>query len=146
MDSNNRPPTQAPGILMGKEGTFFDKPAPTGPPIPKKRAIPPHLAKIVKFFEAIAADEGLLLDVCVDKAVSIVAENYEKRVVGIDMFGDQPSPAQFIGIAGPIAVELYKQVLLSIKDRADEYTQLVTEANEEIKLAQERRTPIILQP
>lgn len=132
-------------IAKGPQGTFFDKSAPTGPPTPERRNIPKALLPIVAFFEGIIADEGLLLDLCTDKAISIVEFNYKKRLVGNDFFGEQLTGANFCGIATPLAVELYKQVLLSVKDRSDDYQKLVKTATEEIR-AHERKSPIILQP
>lgn len=118
--------------LNGREGTVFDKPAPTGPPTPLTRQIPMHLGKVIRFFEGIIADESLLLDLCVDRAVGIVEFNYKKRLVGNDFFGDQPTAAHFVGMATPLAVELYKQVLVSIGDRQKEYSELLTEAQKEM--------------
>lgn len=124
--------TPANDPLNGREGTVFDKPAPTGPPTPPTRALPPHLKKVIQFFEGIIADEGLLLDLCVDRAVGIVEYNYRKRLAGSDYFGDQPTAAHFVGMAAPLATELYKQVLVSIGDRAAEYKKLMDEAQEEM--------------
>lgn len=113
------------------EGTVFDKAAPTGPPTPKLREVPSHLAKIVRFFQGIVADEGLLLDLCLDRAVGIVEFNYQKRLAGADFFAqEQPTALHFVGMAGPLAVELYKQTLESIKGRQDEYEALLREATD----------------
>ena len=136
--------TAAPGTLP--EGTFFDKPAPTGPPQPLVREIPPHLKKIIEFFSGIIADEGLLLDLCVDRAVGIVEYNYKKRAFGTDFFnGEQPTPMHFIMTAGPLATELYKQVLESIKGRVEEYTKLLQEAQDEAR-RKPGTPPLILTP
>ena len=131
--------------LNGREGTVFDKPAPTGPPNPPTRSIPPHLKKLIRFFEGIIADESLVLDLCVDRTVGIVKFNYEKRVTGGDGFGEQPTPAHFISMAAPLAVELYKQVLTSIGDRQDEYAKLLAEAQKELESGS-GKPPIILTP
>lgn len=119
--------------LDGKEGTVFDKAAPSGPPTPPVRSIPPHLKKLVLFMESKIADESLLLDLCVDRCVGIVKFNYEKRLVGSDFFGEQPSAAHFIGMAAPLAVELYKQVLAAIVDDKDAYAALLVEAQKEME-------------
>lgn len=129
--------------LNGNEGTVFDKPAPTGPPTPPTRSIPPHLQKVIRFFEGIIADEGLLLDLCVDRAVGIVEYNYRKRLVGQDFFGDQPTPAHFIGMAAPLATELYKQVLASVGDHKEEYAKLLAEAQEEMTRGQRPASSIL---
>lgn len=121
----------------------WDKPAPTGPPTPQSRDIPAHLVKIVRFFESIAADEGVLLDICMDRAVDIVEFNFKKRLAGSDFFAEQqPTAATFTMIASPLAVELYKQCLQSVKDRQDEYVQLLKEAHEASK---SKRGPVIVQ-
>jgi len=130
--------------LNGKEGTVFDKPAPTGPPTPPSRSIPIHLAKVIRFFESIIADEGLLLDLCVDRAVGIVEFNYKKRLVGNDFFGDQPTVAHFVGMAAPLATELYKQVLASIEARQDEYGALLAEAQKEMERASRPASSILI--
>ena len=134
------------GLQEGQEGTAFDKPAPTGPPQPMVREIPPHLKKIIEFFSGIIADEGLLLDLCVDRAVGIVEYNYKKRAFGSDFFsGEQPTPMHFIMAAGPLATELYKQVLESIKGRVEEYTKLLQEAQDEAR-RKPGTPPLILTP
>lgn len=142
-----KPPADSPLRLInpvnGREGTVFDKPAPTGPPTPPIRSIPPHLQKVIRFFEGIIADEGLLLDLCVDRAVGIVEYNYRKRLVGQDFFGEQPTPAHFVGMAAPLATELYKQVIASIGDRKDEYAKLLVEAQEEMTRGQRPTSPIL---
>jgi len=130
--------------LNGKEGTVFDKPAPSGPPTPPSRSIPAHLGKVIRFFESIIADEGLLLDLCVDRSVGIVEFNYKKRLVGNDFFGDQPTAAHFVGMAAPLAVELYKQVLSSIEARQDEYTVLLAEAQKEMERASRPGSSILV--
>lgn len=130
--------------LNGKEGTVFDKPAPSGPPTPPSRNIPLHLGKVIRFFEGIIADESLLLDLCVDRAVGIVEFNYKKRLVGNDFFGDQPTAAHFVGMAAPLAVELYKQVLESIGARQDEYAVLLKEAQKEMESAARPASSILV--
>ncbi len=132
--------------LNGREGTVFDQPAPTGPPNAPTRSIPPHLGKVLQFMTGIIADESLLLDLCVDRAVEIVKFNYDKRAYGNDLMTEQqPTPMHFVGMAGPLAVELYKQVLTSIMDRKDEYATLLAEAQKEMQSAG-RPTPKIFVP
>jgi len=119
--------------LNGREGTVFDKPAPTGPPQATVRSVPKHLEKLVQFFSGIIADEGLLLDLCVDRAVGIVEFNYKKRAFGSDLFSEQqPTAMHYVGMAAPLAVELYKQVLVSVIDRKNEYALLLAQAQEEM--------------
>lgn len=129
------------------EGTIFDKPAPTAPPQPKKREIPDHLKKVVQFFSEIIADEGLLLDLCVDRAIGIIEYNYNKRAFGSDFFqGEQPTPMHFIMTAGPLATELYKQVLEAIKGRTDEYSRILGEAQDEARRNKPGTPPLIQTP
>ncbi len=131
--------------LNGKEGTVFDKPAPTGPPSAPLRSIPSHLKKVVRFMESVIADESLLLDLCVDRAVGIVKFNYEKRAYGNDLFSDQqPTTLHFVGMAAPLAVELYKQVLVSITDRKEEYAELLADAQKEMESGGRPTSPILL--
>lgn len=130
--------------LNGREGTIFDKPAPSGPPTPPSRSIPTHLGKLVRFFEGKIADEGLLLDLCVDRAVGIVEFNYKKRIAGSDFFGDQPTTAHFVSMATPLAVELYKQVLAAIGDDKETYAKLLAEAQEEMTRGQRPASSILV--
>lgn len=131
--------------LAGKEGTVFDKPGPTGPPGETKRQLPPHLQKIVKFFSSIIADEGLLLDLCMDRATEIVEFNYRKRAAGVDMMGEV-SPINFIGPAAMITVELYREVLKSISGREEEYKAILEEVQKEMARGAQPAPPTILRP
>jgi len=130
--------------LKGKEGTAWDKPAPDGPPNPPTRSIPPHLKKVIRFFESIIADESLLLDLCVDRAVSIVKFNYEKRLVGQEMLMEQPTTGHFIQMAAPLATELYKQVLASVEANQAEYNAIREEAMKELENASRPSSPIFV--
>ena len=138
--------TQLIDRLGGREGTVFDKAAPTAPPegAVQKRSIPGHLMNIIRFFEGVIADESLLLDLCVDRAIGIMEYNYKKRAVGSDLF-ESPSTANFVAMAAPVAVELYKQVLVAIGDRKDEYAKLLEEAQKELRDGT-RTPPTILVP
>lgn len=145
METSPKPELKLLDPLDGREGTIFDKPAPTGPPSPPVRKIPQHLGKVIRFFEEIIADEGLLLDLCVDRAVGIVELNYKKRAFGSDLFSDaQPTPAHFIGMSAPLAVELYQQVLRAIEGRQSEYEKLLDEAKKELERGQKPASSILL--
>ena len=115
------------------DGTTWDKPAPTEPPNAKVREIPKHLTKIVAFMTGIVADEALLLDLAFEKAMDIVKRNVESKIVGVDHWtGDNAgggpfTPAHYAAVAAPLAVELYKQALLSVKDQEKEYNRLFEE-------------------
>lgn len=129
--------------LRGKEGTVFDKPAPTAPPQELKRKVPPHLENLIKFLSGIIADEGLLLDMCMDKAMGIVDFNFRKRAFGSDMMQEAPTPLHFIGPAAMLTVELYKQVLKSVTDQSAKYAEILAEAQKEMERGS-RPTPKIL--
>ncbi len=109
------------------EGVHWDKDAPTDNPAASPRAIPKHLLKIVNFFQGIVLDESLVLDLCLERCMEIVQTNVSRKSVGTDHMQDFSS-AQYAAIAGPMTVELYKQVLASITERQDEYQKLFKEA------------------
>ncbi len=129
MDSN-----QADSSLRLLEGTQFDKQPPQGPPTPLRRSIPPHLRKIEAFFEGLVADEALLMDCALDRAMEIVQFNCAKRRAGADFFNSEPTtPEGVAALSAPLAIELYKQGLEAVKGRLDEYTALLKEAQEEAR-------------
>jgi hypothetical protein len=130
--------------LNQRQGTVFDKPAPSGPPTPPLRDIPPHLKKLIRFFEGIIADESLLLDLCMDRCVGIVEFNYKKRSAGSDLM-ESVTPAHFVMVAAPLAVELYKQVLSAIEGQAKEYTEILAECKKELASGN-KAPPVILTP
>jgi len=105
-------------LLPGEpEGTIFDKPAPTAAPQPLVRKTPEWAQPIVDLIQKIVGDEGLVLDFCFEKCVSIVDFQYQRGLVGIDLFNEQGGPGSRLGllsIASPLTVELYKQVVLSL--------------------------------
>lgn len=127
------------------DGVFWDKAAPTTPPQQMKRGIPKHLEKIAEFLGNIVTDEAFLLDLCLDKATSIVEFNCKKRMVGIDLIGaeGQMHPFNTVAAATPLAIELYKQALAGVLDRKDEYAALLEAAQEE---AHRGKTPTIHLP
>src|SRR3990167_3804497 len=135
----------APDGPQRKEGVFWDKPSPNAPPVAMERSVPKHLGGIVKFFGEVIADEGFLLDLCLDKATSMVEYNVKKRMVGIDMIqdGGQMHPFNLVAAASPLAIELYKNVLTSISDRKEEYEALTKAAKEELRAG---KSPTILVP
>lgn len=120
------------------DGTKWDKEAPSGPPTPEKLEIPKHLEKIVQFFNGIVMDESLLVDLCLERCMEIVRRNVESKIVGSDHWagdgqagGGPYTPAHYAAVAGPLTVELYKQVLLAIDGRQEEYDKLREEMNRE---------------
>lgn len=121
------------------DGTTWDKPAPTEPPNPKKLEIPQHLEKIVQFFHGIVMDESLLIDLCLERCMKIVERNVLSKTFGIDSWssdgqgagGSQFTPVQYAAVAGPMTVELYKQVLIAVEQRRAEYDRLYDEMTRE---------------
>jgi hypothetical protein len=131
--------------LSGKEGTVFDKPGPQGPPAPVKRQIPPHLQEMFKFLSSKIADEGLLLDLCMDRATSIVEFNFRKRAAGVDMMGEV-TPLHFIGPAAMLTVELYKQVLVAVSADEKTYKEILDRAQKEMERGRSPASPAIFVP
>jgi len=136
-ESKSPDPTAVLGPPPVFDGTKWDKEAPTGPPSPQKLAIPKHLERIVEFFNGIILDESLLIDLCLDRCMEVVRRNVESKMVGSDHWagdgqaGGPYTPAHYAAVAGPLTVELYKQVLNAIDGRKDEYGKLVEEMNRE---------------
>lgn len=112
------------------EGVHWDKDAPTDNPTIAPRAIPKHLLKVIGFFQGIILDESIVLDLCLERCMEIIQQNVLKKTVGIDQF-QEFGPMQYAAVAGPLTVELYKQVLASVGERSDEYQKLVQEAKAE---------------
>lgn len=132
-----------PGAPPVQDGTTWDKDAPTSPPTPKELPVPKHLEKIVGFFREIIMSESLLVDLCLDRCMEIVKRNVESKMVGVDHFasegagGNPYTPAHYAAVAGPLTVELYKQVLKSIEGQQEEYDRLYQEMIRE----REKNTP-----
>lgn len=127
-----------PGPPPLQDGTQWDKEAPTGPPTPKQLSVPKHLEGIVRFFNGIILDESLLIDLCLDRCMTIVQRNVEAKMVGSDHWaGDGQgssgpyTPSHYAAVAGPLTVELYKQVLKAIEGRQEEYGKLIEEMSRE---------------
>lgn len=131
------PPVGGVAVDTAPEGTIWDKESPQGPPNPKVRKIPDHLKKVTSFFAGLIADEGLLLDMCFEHCMEIVKQNIESRMVGTDFFqGDGQAanpftPAHYASVAGPMACELYRNVLKAVEGREEEFRDLVAEAARE---------------
>lgn len=116
-----------------RQGTMWDKEAPTGPPTPQTRQIPPWFEDVFQWMQGIVNDEGLLLDLCLERALAVVQFNHDRGLVGIDHFpeaggGGTPGRAHFLAISSPLAVELYKQVLTAIDRNKAEFQKLVEAA------------------
>lgn len=116
-----------------RQGTMWDKEAPKGPPTPEARQVPEWFEDVYRWMQGTVNDEGLLLDLCLERAIGIVEFNHNRGMAGIDFFpeaggGQAPSRAHFLAIASPLAVELYKQVLTSISQNKSEFQKLVEAA------------------
>jgi hypothetical protein len=113
---------------------MWDKEAPKGPPTPEVRQVPGWFSDVYQWMRGVVNDEGLLLDLCVERALEIVRFNHDRGLAGIDFFpeagggGGAPNRAQFLAISTPLAVELYKQVLTSIDRNKGEFQKLVEAA------------------
>ena len=130
------------------EGVRWDKNAPSEPPAPPPRGIPPHLERLVSFLKGVVADEALLVDLCLERTMDIVAWNIRSRMVGIDfMQGGENGqagvlhPANVAALSIPLSIELYKQSLAALHDRREEFERLVTEANEELRRSSGGQSP-----
>lgn len=125
---------------ISREGTTWDKPAPTRPPGAKGVEIPPHLSEVHEFFQEIILSEGLVLELCLDQAIEMVTNAVNRRLVGTDNFtgdgdgaGGPFTPAHYAGIATPLTIELYKNVLLSIDSQKATYEKLTKRAAEKLE-------------
>lgn len=106
-------------IPAGAEEVHWDKDAPQGPPTPLVRQVPEWFADVYRFLQTVAADEGLVLDICLERAIEIVRFNHDRGLVGIDLMPDLVGQQSLnrtglVAMSIPLAVELYKQVLASL--------------------------------
>lgn len=94
----------------------FDKTAPSSPPNAPVRYVTPGFEGVLKFIEGFVAEEGLVLDLCFERAIEIVETNLRRKTVGIDFFTENNVPPAILAaqLAAPMAVELYKQVLAGL--------------------------------
>jgi hypothetical protein len=107
----------------------WDKPAPEGPP---EGAIPPpdeDLAPLHRYFGGIIGPEAILLDMCMDRSIEIVRNNISARSAGIDNYaeGNPTHPVHICSIAGPLAVELYRQCIDDVKKNPEPYTKAISD-------------------
>ena len=125
-----------------------DKPGPIAPPGEVSRGLPEWTSPIVDFLRQEISDEALVLDLCLEKAIEVVDWNYQKSIVGIEHFGDGagggPGATRPIicGIAGPLALRLYEEVLKSVNGpKKGGFEQAVSEA---FKLKKTSESKIII--
>ncbi len=114
-----------------------DKPGPMAPPGEVSRGLPEWTGPIVDFLRQEISDESLVLDLCLEKAIEVVEWNYQKGLVGIEHFGEGAGGGSgatrpiVCGIAGPLALRLYEEVLKSINGpKKEEFESAVSEAFE----------------
>jgi hypothetical protein len=122
----------------------WDKPAPTAPPGEVSRGVPDWALPISDFLAQLVSDEGLVMDLCLEKAIEIVDRNYQKGIVGVDHFGEGagggvgPTRPIVCGIAGPIAIRLYDEVLKAVNGpKKTDFERVVSEATRRKKAADE---------
>ncbi len=126
-DTGSQPADSTPKlILQGQSPTepeilaARDKPGPMAPPGEVSRGLPEWTDPLVNFLRQQISDEALVMDLCLEKAIEMVEWNYQKGLVGIEHFGEGsgggagPTRPIICGIAGPIALRLYEEVLKGI--------------------------------
>jgi hypothetical protein len=103
--------------------------APTGPPTPMRRDIPGWFKPAHDYLAQVIADESLVMDLCLERAIQIVEFNHNAGLVGIDHFIESATPprTQMVAFAIPVATELYKQVLASISRDSAKFEALIAE-------------------
>jgi hypothetical protein len=103
--------------------------APTGPPTPMSRDIPGWFKPVHNWLAQVIADEAVVLDLCLERAIQIVEFNHNAGMVGIDHFVENAMPprTQMVAFAIPLAAELYKQALASIDRDKTKFEALVAE-------------------
>lgn len=132
------PPKTDVGLEDRPDGTVWDKDAPTLAPGDKGIPIPSHLKDVAGFFQEIILSESFLLELCFDRVYEMVETAINRRIIGTDMMagdgqgqmGGPFTPTHYAGIAGPMTVELYKNVLRSVEAQEDTYKELVKKAGE----------------
>jgi hypothetical protein len=115
-------------------GVLWDKAAPDGPPQPVVRQYPDWFQSIHAFITAAVADEGVVMDLAIEKAVEVVKFNHDRGACGIDLFpkaegGSALGRSELVMLSLPIAIELYKETVKSLAgDRKDEFKAVVEKA------------------
>ena len=104
--------------------------APKMPPVVAERKVPEWFEPVYRWMKGVVYDEGVLLDLCMDKAIEIAEFNHNRGLVGIDHFVENSIPprTQMMMFGVPLAVELYRQALKSIENNKVEFEALVKEA------------------
>lgn len=132
-----------------EEGEVADFAGPQGPPTPLVRNLPPHLQPVVDWLASIVADEGLLLDICLERAIGIVDYHHRRGLAGIDHFpeatgGKVMTRAELVTSSIPLAVRLYDESLKAVDARKEEFQKLVAEVQANANGKQEPKATIIV--
>lgn len=115
-DGNGKPlDEQGREIKMGID--WGSKPAPQGPPAEVERPVSEWFKPILKHLKGVVADEGLVIDLCLERAVEIVKWNHLSKMYGSDFFAGGPDGTGanidrlgLISLAIPLAGKLYDGV------------------------------------
>jgi len=98
----------------------WDKTPPTEPPTPVPMDVPVGMEKHLALFREIAFREGMVYDVCLERATRIVERNFLAGLVGIDHFSESGvgtgGRLAIVSTAVPMAIELHKHVLAAVNN------------------------------
>jgi len=126
---------EAQGLPEREIEVEWDKPSPKTNPGVAERVVPEWFENVYQWLKGLVADESLVLDLCVERTIEIVQHNHDRGMVGIDHFpeaggngGMTANRISIVATAMPLAVELYKQTLASIKEKEAEFGNLVADA------------------
>lgn len=121
--------TEERGVMPDVEPQIDRAKAPTGPPTPMRRDTPGWFKPVHDYLAQVIADESLVLDLCLERAIQIVEFNHNAGMVGIDYFVESSTAprTQMVAFAVPLATELYKQALAAIDRDKVKFEALVAE-------------------
>lgn len=121
-------------VRPGPGEVLWDKPAPDGPPVPVVRKYPDWFEPIHAFIASAVADEGVVMDLAIEKAIDVVKFNHDRGAYGIDLFpkaegGSALGRSELVMLALPVAIKLYEETVKSLAgDRKDEFKAVVEKA------------------
>jgi hypothetical protein len=82
--------------------------------------VPVGMEKHLALFREIAFREGMVYDVCLERATRIVERNFLAGLVGIDHFSESGvgtgGRLAIVSTAVPMAIELHKHVLAAVNN------------------------------
>jgi hypothetical protein len=121
-----------PKLILPDESAAPNFAAPSGPPTPMARQVPDWFRPVYEWINGVVRDEGLVLDLCLERAIEIAEFNHNRGMVGIDHFMENQIPprTQMVAFAVPLATELYRQVLASIDQHKGEFSAILKAALE----------------